>query len=281
MAHGLPRRRSRRPPSIERSRRSAHRSTRPQLDWRLTQERSAPSFATVAPHPRSSWRPTGSAPTSSSSVLAATARSNASSSGPCRPRWSTRRIVPCSWCGRPASLGSSSPPMGPTDGSAAAAFLGTSQIFGEPAVKVVSVVDPGMPWWASISPVDGAVAADAYASALAARGRSRAGRREFDRGEPWRRARRRRSVAARRRGRFDHRRRGDRLAGGHRRSRHARSWAAAPRARREHQSSRPPSRAHVSTHRPASARRRCVGAGGCGLTTHAVDPPHRIPKEVS
>ena len=42
---------------------------------------------------------------------------------------------------------------------------------------------------------------------------TRARRREFDRGEPWRRARRRRSVAARRRGRFDHRRRGDRLAG--------------------------------------------------------------------
>ena len=41
-------------------------------------------------------------------------------------------------------------------------------IFGEPAIKVVSVVDPGMPWWAGVSPVDGAVAADAYASALAA-----------------------------------------------------------------------------------------------------------------
>ncbi len=57
---------------------------------------------------------------------------------------------------------------GSPDGSAAAAFLATSRIFGEPAVKVVSVVDPGMPWWASISPVDGAVAADAYASALRA-----------------------------------------------------------------------------------------------------------------
>jgi nucleotide-binding universal stress UspA family protein len=55
---------------------------------------------------------------------------------------------------------------GSTDGSAAAAFLGTSRIFGEPAVKVLSVVDPGMPWWAGISPVDGAVAADAYASVL-------------------------------------------------------------------------------------------------------------------
>jgi nucleotide-binding universal stress UspA family protein len=57
---------------------------------------------------------------------------------------------------------------GSTDGAAAAAFLATSRIFGEPAVKVISVVDPGMPWWASISPVDGAVAADAYASALRA-----------------------------------------------------------------------------------------------------------------
>lgn len=55
---------------------------------------------------------------------------------------------------------------GSTDGTAAAAFLGTSRIFGEPAVKVLSVVDPGMPWWAGISPVDGAVAADAYASTL-------------------------------------------------------------------------------------------------------------------
>jgi nucleotide-binding universal stress UspA family protein len=33
-------------------------------------------------------------------------------------------------------------------------------------VKVLSVVDPGMPWWAGISPVDGAVAADAYGSIL-------------------------------------------------------------------------------------------------------------------
>ena len=55
---------------------------------------------------------------------------------------------------------------GSTDGSAAADFLGTSRIFGEPAVKVLSVVDPGMPWWAGISPVDGAVAADAYASVM-------------------------------------------------------------------------------------------------------------------
>lgn len=55
---------------------------------------------------------------------------------------------------------------GSTDGSAAAAFLGTSRIFGEPAVKVVSVEDPGMPWWSGISPVDGAVAADAYATVM-------------------------------------------------------------------------------------------------------------------
>jgi nucleotide-binding universal stress UspA family protein len=59
---------------------------------------------------------------------------------------------------------------GSTDGSAAATFLATSRIFAEPAAKVVSVVDPGMPWWAGISPVDGAVASDAYASALDAAG---------------------------------------------------------------------------------------------------------------
>jgi len=56
---------------------------------------------------------------------------------------------------------------GSVDGSTAEALLRTWQIFGEPAIKVVSVVDPGMPWWGGISPVDGAVAADAYASALA------------------------------------------------------------------------------------------------------------------
>lgn len=55
---------------------------------------------------------------------------------------------------------------GSTDGSAAATFLGTSRAFGDPAVKVLSVVDPGMPWWTGISPVDGAIAADAYASVL-------------------------------------------------------------------------------------------------------------------
>lgn len=55
---------------------------------------------------------------------------------------------------------------GSTDGSAAAAFLRTSRIFGEPAVKVISVEDPGMPWWSGISPVDGAVAADAYATVM-------------------------------------------------------------------------------------------------------------------
>ena len=55
---------------------------------------------------------------------------------------------------------------GSTDGFAATAFLGKSRIFGEPAVKVVSVVDPGMPWFAGISPVEGAVAAEAYGTVL-------------------------------------------------------------------------------------------------------------------
>lgn len=53
---------------------------------------------------------------------------------------------------------------GSPDGDLAADFVGTSGIFGDPAVKVLSVVDPGMPWWTGLSPVDGMVAADTYAS---------------------------------------------------------------------------------------------------------------------
>jgi nucleotide-binding universal stress UspA family protein len=42
--------------------------------------------------------------------------------------------------------------------------VGRSGIFGDPVVKVLSVVDPGMPWWAGVTPVDGMVAIDAYAT---------------------------------------------------------------------------------------------------------------------
>lgn len=53
---------------------------------------------------------------------------------------------------------------GSPDGDLAARFLGPSGIFGTAAIKVLSVVDPGMPWWTGMSPVDGMVAADAYAN---------------------------------------------------------------------------------------------------------------------
>lgn len=57
-----------------------------------------------------------------------------------------------------------------TDGSAdaelAADFVGTSGIFGEAAVKVLSVVDPGMPWWAGMAAVDAMAAGDVYATVV-------------------------------------------------------------------------------------------------------------------
>lgn len=55
---------------------------------------------------------------------------------------------------------------GSADGDLAADFVGTSGIFGDPAIKVLSVVDPGMPWWTGLSPVDGMVAADTYTSVV-------------------------------------------------------------------------------------------------------------------
>lgn len=51
---------------------------------------------------------------------------------------------------------------GSADGDLAARFVAPSGIFGTAAVKVLSVVDAGMPWWTGMSPVDGMVAADAY-----------------------------------------------------------------------------------------------------------------------
>jgi nucleotide-binding universal stress UspA family protein len=62
-----------------------------------------------------------------------------------------------------------------TDGSAegdlAAAYVGTARIFGDPTVKVLSVVDPGMPWWTGMEPVDGMVASDTYTGVLDAANR--------------------------------------------------------------------------------------------------------------
>ena len=55
---------------------------------------------------------------------------------------------------------------GSADGDLAAAFVGTSRIFGDPAVKVLSVVDPGMPWWAGMAAVDALAAGDTYATVV-------------------------------------------------------------------------------------------------------------------
>ena len=55
---------------------------------------------------------------------------------------------------------------GSADGELAAAFVGTSRIFGDPAVKVLSVVDPGMPWWAGMAAVHAMAAGDAYATVV-------------------------------------------------------------------------------------------------------------------
>ena len=53
---------------------------------------------------------------------------------------------------------------GSADGDLAAAFLRDFKIFGDPAVKVLSVVDPGMPWWAGMTAVDAVAAGDVYAT---------------------------------------------------------------------------------------------------------------------
>ena len=53
-----------------------------------------------------------------------------------------------------------------TDGSAdadrAADFVSTSGLFESADLRVVSVIDPGMPWWTGNSTVDGGVAVEAY-----------------------------------------------------------------------------------------------------------------------
>jgi nucleotide-binding universal stress UspA family protein len=57
-----------------------------------------------------------------------------------------------------------------TDGSAdadrAVEFVTTSGLFGAAAMKVVSVIDPGMPWWTGLSPVDGMVASEGYVAVV-------------------------------------------------------------------------------------------------------------------
>lgn len=55
---------------------------------------------------------------------------------------------------------------GSGDGDLAAAFLREFAIFDDPAVKVLSVVDPGMPWWAGMAAVDALAAGDAFATVV-------------------------------------------------------------------------------------------------------------------
>ena len=52
---------------------------------------------------------------------------------------------------------------GSPDGDLAAQFVRDFPIFRDPAVKVLSVVDPGMPWWAGMAAVDGIGAGEVYA----------------------------------------------------------------------------------------------------------------------
>ncbi len=52
--------------------------------------------------------------------------------------------------------------------AAAADYIAESGLFDEAKILVMSVADPGMPWWSGISPVDGKAAIDVYADAVEA-----------------------------------------------------------------------------------------------------------------
>jgi nucleotide-binding universal stress UspA family protein len=55
---------------------------------------------------------------------------------------------------------------GSPDSKRAAEFISGSSLFGNAEIRVVSVVDPGMPWWTGLSPVDGMTSMDIYADAV-------------------------------------------------------------------------------------------------------------------
>ncbi len=55
---------------------------------------------------------------------------------------------------------------GSLDATAATDFIATSGLFGASTMRVMSVVDPGMPWWTGLTPVDGMVAIEAYGDVL-------------------------------------------------------------------------------------------------------------------
>jgi nucleotide-binding universal stress UspA family protein len=52
--------------------------------------------------------------------------------------------------------------------AAAADYIAESRLFDEAKIQVMTVADPGMPWWSGISPVDGRAAIDVYADAVEA-----------------------------------------------------------------------------------------------------------------
>lgn len=51
---------------------------------------------------------------------------------------------------------------GSADGDRAADFVATSRLFESAELRVISVIDPGMPWWAGVSAVDGRLPVEAY-----------------------------------------------------------------------------------------------------------------------
>ena len=57
---------------------------------------------------------------------------------------------------------------GSADADRAVEFVTNSGLFGAVTMKVVSVVDPGMPWWTGLSPVDGMVASESYVAVVEA-----------------------------------------------------------------------------------------------------------------
>jgi nucleotide-binding universal stress UspA family protein len=62
---------------------------------------------------------------------------------------------------------------GSADGERATAFVASCGLFDTSRIRVVSVIDPTLPWWAAMAPTDATIAGDTYAGASdAARGRA-------------------------------------------------------------------------------------------------------------
>lgn len=55
---------------------------------------------------------------------------------------------------------------GSPDATAATDFIAGSGLLRDATIRVMSVVDPGMPWWTGLTPVDGMVAVEAYGDML-------------------------------------------------------------------------------------------------------------------